>query len=147
MNAENKEVNVINTPTTQKDGQVKCPKCGSTDIETNTKTGKLRCNFCRHEFELELAPEDQDIRTLEGTSLRSGAQDIDEHSEDVITLKCESCGAEVVIDTKTTTQARCHWCRNTLSLNNQIPNGAVPDVILPFSVSKEDAKEKINAFV
>lgn len=147
MNAENNEVKVINTPTAQKDGQVKCPKCGSTDIATNTKTGKLRCNFCRHEFELELAPKDEDIRTLEGTSLRSGAQDIDENSEDVITLKCESCGAEVVIDTKTSTQARCHWCRNTLSLNNQIPNGAVPDVILPFSVSKEDAKEKINDFV
>lgn len=33
-------------------GQIKCPKCGATDIQTNTKTGKLRCNFCRHEFEL-----------------------------------------------------------------------------------------------
>lgn len=130
-----------------KDGQVKCPKCGSTDIETNTKTGKLRCNFCRHEFDLDLAPEDQDISTLQGTTIGSGAADIDESAEDIITVKCESCGAEVVIDTKTGTQARCHWCRNTLSINNTIPNGAVPDVILPFKVSKSDAQEEIGKFV
>ena len=130
-----------------KDGQVKCPKCGSTDISTNTKTGKLRCNFCRHEFEPELAPEDEDISTLEGTTMGTGAADIDEAYEDMVTVKCESCGAEVVIDTKTNTQARCHWCRNTLSINNIIPNGAVPDVILPFKVTKTDAQEEIAKFV
>lgn len=131
----------------KKDGQIKCPKCGATDIETNIKTGKLRCNFCRHEFEPELAPEDEDISSLEGTSVKGGAEDIDDNSEDLITLKCESCGAEVVIDTKTSTQARCHWCRNMLSLNNKIPNGAVPDVILPFSISRKDAQGKIDEFV
>lgn len=130
-----------------KDGQVKCPKCGSTDISTNTKTGKLGCNFCRHEFEPELAPEDADISTLTGTTMGTGAADIDEAYEDMVTVKCESCGAEVVIDTKTNTQARCHWCRNTLSINNIIPNGAVPDVILPFKVTKADAEEEIAKFV
>ncbi|MFR7760643.1 MAG: TFIIB-type zinc ribbon-containing protein, partial [Peptoniphilus grossensis] len=141
------DVKIIEGEEKEKDGQVKCPKCGSTDIATNTKTGKLRCNFCRHEFELDLAEEDEDISTLEGRKIRAGAKDIEEDSKDIITLKCESCGAEVVIDTRTTTQARCHWCRNTLSINNQIPNGAVPDVILPFKVSKEDAKKEIADFV
>ncbi len=149
MNEDNSRENVkiIEGEENLKDGQVKCPKCGSTDIATNTKTGKLRCNFCRHEFELALAPEDEEISTLQGTTIRAGAKDIDEGAKDLITLKCESCGAEVVIDTRTTTHARCHWCRNTLSLNNQIPNGAVPDVILPFKVSKEDAKKEIAGFV
>ena len=77
----------------------------------------------------------------------TGAADIDEAYEDMVTVKCESCGAEVVIDTKTNTQARCHWCRNTLSINNIIPNGAVPDVILPFKVTKADAEEEIAKFV
>lgn len=147
MDEDNMDIKVIDNEGNLKDGQIKCPKCGSTDIETNIKTGKLRCNFCRHEFDPELAEADQDIRSLQGTTIRSGAKDIDDKSGDLITLKCESCGAEVVIDTKSSTQARCHWCRNTLSLNNQIPNGAVPDVILPFSVSKEEAREKISEFV
>lgn len=144
---ENEDIKIRDMSSDLKDGQIKCPKCGSTDIETNTKSGKLRCNFCRHEFEPELAPEDQDISTLEGTTIGSGAADIDEAADDMVTVKCESCGAEVVIDTKTNTQARCHWCRNTLSINNKIPNGAIPDVILPFSVTKGDAQEEIAKFV
>ena len=37
-----KEVKVIQTDANAKDGQNKCPKCGSTDISTNTKKGKLK---------------------------------------------------------------------------------------------------------
>lgn len=65
----------------------------------------------------------------------------------VVTFKCSSCGAEVVIDTTETTTARCHWCRNTLSVNQQIPNGAIPDVVLPFNLTKAEAKEQIENFV
>lgn len=65
----------------------------------------------------------------------------------VITFKCSSCGAEVVIDTSETTTARCHWCRNTLSVNQQIPNGAIPDIVLPFNLTKAEAKEQIENFV
>lgn len=128
-------------------GQIKCPQCGATDIQMNPKTGHLRCNFCRHEFDVDLAEEDADISSLEGTSAGSGASDISEDADNMMTLKCQSCGAEVVIDTASSVQARCHWCRNTLSLNQQIPNGAVPDVLLPFQVQKQDAKEEIENFV
>lgn len=69
------------------------------------------------------------------------------HGGDVVTLKCSSCGAEVVIDTTETTGARCHWCRNTLSVNQQIPNGVIPDVVLPFNLTKSQAKEQIENFV
>ena len=40
---------IINTLEGEVNGQEKCPKCGSTDISMNKNTGKLRCNFCRHE--------------------------------------------------------------------------------------------------
>ena len=49
---------------------------------------------------------------------------------------------KVVVDTATSAQARCHWCRNTLSVNQQIPNGAIPDVVLPFNLTKSEAKER-----
>lgn len=131
-----------------KDGQIKCPKCGATDISTNVNTGKLRCNFCRHEFDPELAFENEgDIENLEGVIISGGAQDIIPDTDDILTLKCQSCGAEVVIDTASAVQARCHWCRNTLSINEQIPNGAVPDAVLPFSIKKQVAQEEIEKFV
>ena len=145
---ENNEPKIVKTDEGSQDGQNKCPKCGSTDISVNAKTGKLRCNFCRHEFEPEkIQGMETDITKLEGEIMGSGTQDIVNDAQNVITLKCSSCGAEVVIDTSETTQARCHWCRNTLSINNQVPNGAIPDVVLPFNLTKAEAKEQIEKFV
>lgn len=130
-----------------KNGQEKCPLCGSTDIALNINSGKLRCNFCRHEFEPETVDQQAtDLSNLEGRCVGAGAQNIEADSEDIITLKCESCGAEVVIDTGEAAQARCHWCRNTLSINKQIPNGSIPDVVLPFKLKKVEAQSEIEKF-
>lgn len=139
---------VIQTDVGAQDGQNKCPRCGSTDISVNVNNGKLRCNFCRHEFEPEkVAGMVEDISQLEGEILGSGATDLVADVEEVVTFKCESCGAEVVVDTAESTQARCHWCRNTLSVNQQIPNGSIPDVVLPFGLKKAEARSLIEQFV
>jgi hypothetical protein len=53
----------------------------------------------------------------------------------------------VVIKTDDTLQARCHWCRQTLSVNHQIPSGAVPDALLPFTLPREQAVTRIQEFV
>ena len=89
----------------------------------------------------------EDVSDIKGKVVSSGAQNIVADTDDMLTLKCESCGAEVVIDTSESAQARCHWCRNTLSINTQIPNGSIPDVVLPFSIKKEEAKAEIEKFV
>ncbi|MBE5935387.1 MAG: TFIIB-type zinc ribbon-containing protein [Lachnospiraceae bacterium] len=145
---QEEQVKIVKTDVDAVNGQDKCPKCGATDISLNTKKGMLRCNFCRHEF----APQkvqglEEDVKNLHNQVIASGAADIDEEAETLITLKCTSCGAEVVIDTNESNQARCHWCRNTLSINQQIPNGSVPDVVLPFSVEKQEAQSLISKFV
>jgi DNA-directed RNA polymerase subunit RPC12/RpoP len=148
MDDLNSEFKVVKTEGDSRDGQTKCPKCGATDLSLNPKTGKLRCNFCRHEFEPEKVEGlVTDIENLKGTVIGSGAQSIEDDSESIITLKCSSCGAEVVIDTSEVTQARCHWCRNTLSITQKVPNGAVPDIVLPFKLKKEEARQKIEEFV
>lgn len=142
------EVRVIQTDIGAKDGQNKCPKCGATEIILNTNTGKLRCEFCRHEFDPESFSEiETDITQLQEHIIGSGAQNIEADTNDAMTYKCSSCGAEVVVDTVSATNARCHWCRNILSVNQQIPNGTIPDAVLPFQVTKDDAKREIENFV
>ncbi|MCL2426240.1 MAG: TFIIB-type zinc ribbon-containing protein [Oscillospiraceae bacterium] len=142
------DVKVVQTNEGAKDGQNKCPKCGSTDISLNVNTSMLRCNFCRFEFEPERAVGlDTDLSQLQGKVVGSGAMNIQADVSDVITLKCTSCGAEVVIDTNESMGARCHWCRNTLSIAEQVPNGSVPDMVLPFSVKKDNARTEIDKFV
>lgn len=146
--SESTKTNVDKTEIDKAGGQIKCPKCGATDISLNVSNGLLRCNFCRHEFEPEKAEDEgHDLSKLEGTIIGSGAKDIIANTDEILTFKCSSCGAEVVIDTAQVTQARCHWCRNTLSIQQQIPNGAVPDVVLPFKLKKEEAKTSIEQFV
>ena len=142
------EPKIVQTDAGAKDGQNKCPKCGATDISLNINNGLLRCNFCRFEFEPEaVSGMETDLSKLEGQIIGSGAQDIVADVNDVLTLRCSSCAAEVVIDTASATQARCHWCRNTLSVNQQIPNGVIPDVVIPFKVKKEEAQTEIEQFV
>jgi ribosomal protein S27E len=144
----NNEPKVVDTSGGTADGQTKCPKCGATDISLSVKTGKLRCNFCRHQFDpIHIQGMETDLTNLQGEVYGSGTNDINAAADQMVTLKCQSCGAEVVIDTSEVTQARCHWCRNTLSINNKLPNGAVPDVVLPFSVTKAEAQQHISDFV
>ena len=82
---------IVNTESDKKDGQNKCPKCGSTDITTNISNGKLRCNFCRHEFEPEkVKGMVEDISKLTGQVLGSGTADIIADTKDVLTFKCSS---------------------------------------------------------
>ena len=142
---------IIKTDIGAKDGQdarLWTTSWTGTDIETNIKNGKLRCNFCRHEFEPEkVSGMVTDLKNLQGQIMGSGAQDIIADTKDVLTFKCSSCGAEVVIDTASSSQARCHWCRNILSVNQQIPNGSIPDVVLPFSINKDTARLEIEKFV
>ena len=143
-----KESVIVKTDIDAKDGQNKCSKCGSTDISLNVNTGKLRCNFCRYEFEgVTVEGFNDDISKLNGQVIGSGATDIIANTNDIITFKCSSCGSLVVVDTSSSMQARCHWCRNTLSVNQQIPNGAIPDVVLPFGIKKDIAQVEIKKFV
>lgn len=125
----------------------RCPFCGATDVTLDSKTGKLRCNFCRSVFDPKLANTTGNLRDLKGEIVGSGAEQIIPDAKDVLTIKCSSCNAEVVVDTKESTSARCHWCRHQLSINKTVPNGAVPDMVLPFKMIKGNAEAKIQEFV
>ncbi len=132
----------------KKDGQMKCPNCGASEIQPNPKTGKLKCNYCGIEFDgKSLEGVEKNLKGLKGRIMGSGTSNINANAADVVTLKCGGCGAEVVIDTANAPHARCHWCRSILSINSQIENGAIPDAILPFQTPKEEARKKIEDFV
>jgi len=131
------------------DGINRCPRCGATEIQLRPTTGMLVCTFCRHtwaEARLDETVPNADIGSLTGTTVGTGATDIAADVETVITLKCGGCGAEVVVNTAEQMGARCHWCRHVLTINEQVPNGAVPDAVLPFTVTHDQAVATINAF-
>ncbi|WP_313209875.1 TFIIB-type zinc ribbon-containing protein [Stenotrophomonas sp.] len=134
-----------------KDGLNRCPKCGSSDIRLKLGTDVLVCQFCRHEWHGERVEEafgfGEGLDELRGTVIASGARDIEADTASLMSFKCTGCGAEVTINTESTMTARCHWCRHVFGVNEQISNGAVPDAVLPFHISKDDAVARIRQFV
>ncbi len=131
------------------DGVNRCPRCGATEIQLRPSVGMLVCTFCRHEWaeaRLDATVATSDVGSLTGTTVGSGAANIDASAAALITLKCGGCGAEVVINTAEQMGSRCHWCRHVLTVNEQIPNGAVPDAVLPFTLTHDQAVAKITEF-
>ncbi|MBL8263510.1 MAG: TFIIB-type zinc ribbon-containing protein [Xanthomonadaceae bacterium] len=133
------------------DGMNRCPKCGSTDIRHKPGTELLVCLYCRHEWEgvrvEELFGFGEGIDQLRGTVMASGARDIAADAAVLMSFKCSGCGAEVTVNTESNMTARCHWCRHVFGVNEQVPNGAVPDAVLPFRIKKDDAVARIRQFV
>jgi ribosomal protein L37AE/L43A len=132
-------------------GLNRCPKCGSTDIRHKLGTDLLVCMYCRNEWDgarvEELFGFGEGIDQLKGTVIASGARDIAADAAALMSFKCTGCGAEVTVNTESTMTARCHWCRHVFGVNEQVPNGAVPDAVLPFHIKKDDAVARIRQFV
>ena len=128
-------------------GLNRCPKCGASDTSLDLKSGKLRCNFCRTLFDATTVNESTDITKLEGRKVSGGAKDIIPDKKTIVTFKCSACGAEVVINADESTSAKCHWCRHVFNINEQIENGAVPDMVLPFKLDKAAGEKHIREFV
>ncbi len=131
------------------DGLNRCPKCGSTDVRLRGSTAMLVCLFCRHEWQEARVEEEfglgEGIDELEGVVVAGGAETISS-DDDLMTMTCGGCGAEVVVNTAHALNQRCHWCRHTLNVNKQTANGAVPDAVLPFRLTHVEAVEKIREF-
>lgn len=131
----------------------KCEKCGATEVSFDVTKQQFNCAFCRFSWSAQETSDDDfvafnttPIETLTGVNQRAGSQNITETANDIITLKCGGCGAEVVVNTATFKNPTCHWCRNILSINTQIPNGLIPDAVLPFQVTHKEAFTKIKQF-
>lgn len=94
---------IIETGEGLKNGQQFCPNCGSTQTYYDSKIGKLKCPICESEFE-GTHFEQTDTRTLSKNIIGSGARNINDEFDNLITIKCNGCGAEIVFDTSETTQ-------------------------------------------
>lgn len=142
------EEKIVRTEEGLKNIKNDCPRCGSTDIRFNAMLGRLFCNHCKKIFiPKKLEELESNLDKLDKNIIGSGIRDIDKNFDNIITLKCKCCGAEVTIDTREKTYAKCHWCRNTLSINERIPNGTITDAILPFSVTKEEAIKEMEKYL
>jgi len=115
----------------------------------------MRCDLCRSTFAVNVpaAPAtlvNDDVAGLHGleVSQGAGAEVLPEAEDAVHTFRCPACGADLVVSAGTNEATiRCHWCRNRITTADRIANGASPDGIIPFSLSREQALAIMEKFL
>ena len=124
-------------------GQTKCPKCGASNLHYDIDKEKLVCNYCMEEYDKEVIKNKRQADKLDSEIRGEATKDIDNNASDLVTIKCDGCGAEIVANTSESLSTCCHWCGSMLSINKQVDNGIIPDEILPFKIKKEQAFNNI----
>lgn len=128
-----------------------CPNCNGV-LTYDASTGLLTCMFCDATFaEGEV---EKTIPVGDG-SVKAQATDhvktVDEFLEhapwasatNAVSYSCPSCGAGVVADQSAVT-ASCPYCGNNMIVSGIANAGNVPEWVLPFSVSREQAEAQLR---
>lgn len=125
------------------DVQIKCPSCGA-PLNFDAPSGEMKCDFCGSTFTV---PEGEEASAKDAQSgwSEAPATYIDESTgEHLATFHCGSCGGEIV-GNPDTVSTKCPWCNNNFVSTSQLTRTRVPDRMIPFGMSKEQALAAFNA--
>lgn len=127
--------------------QYKCPCCGAA-LEFSPEHQKLSCESCGNEYDLETIRQyEQEEQADEEQELCWEYQKEAEPAERTAEGRyiCPSCGAEIEAD-ENTVSTTCPYCDNVVVIKASASGEFRPDVIIPFQVEGELAREKLEAF-
>lgn len=103
----------------------KCPNCGG-GLVFDPESGTYACEYCLSKFtQEELVPDSQ---------------------QSAVMYHCPSCGAEIITD-ETTAATFCFYCHNPIVLSGKLEGDYLPDGIIPFKITKEEAIEKFQEWI
>lgn len=127
----------------------KCPSC-SAPIFFKPEEQKFICDYClsaytteemeAHHHERIKRDLDMAERKNEQQQQRSEANQAASSQEQINEYSCQSCGAHVVT-TDTTTSTFCFYCHNPVIISSRLAGDFLPDQILTFKISEEQAKQ------
>ncbi len=117
----------------------KCPAC-SAPIAFNPTLNKWKCEYCLSEFTLEDMQKYNNASSKEANDI---AENENEEELDLLSYKCQNCGAEIVAD-ENTAATFCVYCGSIAILKSKLSGKFAPNSIIPF---KKTNKEAIDAFV
>lgn len=115
----------------------KCPNCGG-EVTFDPTEQNFRCDYCISHFtskELQAASQHDTIE------INEEAQKAEQR--EAIVYSCPSCGAQIITD-ETTAATFCYYCHNPVILSGKLEGKFLPDKVVPFEISKEEA---INVFL
>lgn len=123
----------------------KCPNCDG-ELIFDPAIQQYKCEYCDSAFTQEewdaLTPEKS---TEQERNPASGDAEAGETSEAVL-YTCPSCGAEIITDA-TTAATFCYYCHNPVILGGRLEGAFLPDKVIPFEITKEEAVKRFLAYV
>jgi len=127
--------------------EYKCPACGGA-LSFDSGLQKMKCPYCDTEFEVEALQELDEALGQEKPSdftWESQPEGLwsEEETQNLRSYICESCGGEIVGDLSTAA-TRCPYCDNPVVMAGQFTGDLRPDLVVPFMVSKEQAKAALQ---
>lgn len=118
----------------------KCPNCDAS-IPYDASSGKLKCGYCGTEFDLENLEAynaEMDFKQDECEWEVSEAKTVEVDGK--VVYVCPACGGQVVGD-ENTSATNCPYCGTPIVDKQQLSGMLEPDLIIPFKLTKEDAKK------
>ncbi len=128
--------------------EYKCPCCSGI-IEFDASLQQMKCPYCDTTFDPAALQEMDDVLNnpkpdqMEWETPQAQFDDTELSGMNV--YSCRSCGGEIVTDA-TTGATHCPFCGNPVVLTGMFSGALKPDYVIPFKITKEQAKQALKAF-
>ena len=124
----------------------KCPNCDG-ELIFDPSTQKYICEYCASLFSQEELEDMKPAQTGEQQETeQKNSENAQEGEQEAVVYTCPSCGAQIVTDA-TTAATFCYYCHNPVVLGGRLQGKFLPDKVLPFEVTKEEAVKKFLDYV
>ena len=122
----------------------KCPNCGAS-LVFDPESGMFACDYClskfsQEEFSQSAQPEEEEVYENPEVS-ENGSEE-----SAAMLYHCPNCGAEIITD-ETTAATFCFYCHHPLVLSGRLEGKYLPDGIITFQYTKEQAIAKFQQWI
>ena len=126
--------------------EYKCPCCGGI-IEFDSASQMMKCPYCDTTFDpsalLEMDDALNNPQPDQAEWETPQEQFTDAETSGMNVYSRHSCGGEIIADA-TTGATHCPFCGNPVVLTSRFAGALKPDVVIPFKISKEEAKAALK---
>ena len=122
----------------------KCPNCDG-GLVFDPQSGTYACEYCFSKFsQEELVADVQSSEVVQNEPVAEAGTESTQ--EGAVVYHCPSCGAEIITD-ETTAATYCFYCHNPIVLEGKLNGSYLPDSIIQFKITKEEATEELLKWI
>ena len=119
-----------------------CTSCGA-ELEFKPGTRHLTCPYCRVDNEIPQLEDEVQEQDFQSVLTELGDK---QEGQEVITVRCDSCRAEVPMAANVTSQS-CPFCGSNIVATGKSQKHIKPKSLLPFAVDRNKARQMFRQWL